>query len=723
MYIVTIQNGNTYKVIHDNFEKLTSGKITKGINAIDSFQFSMLPSNVGFDLIHDYTTLVTVYNTFKERYEFFGRVLYSDDEMSESGLITKEVICESYLGFLCDSQQIYVEEKNWTVLGLFTHIINTHNSLVETHKQIYIGEVTVTDPNDNLYCGIQRENTWETIKKKLIDVLGGEIRFRVVGSKIYLDYLTEIGSTSTTEIALSKNMKSIVKETDPSEIVTRLIPLGCKLEAEGEDGEKEETEYRLDISSVNNGKIYIDDENAIALYGIRVKTVEFDEVTVASTLMKKGENWLAVNNKIRIGYTINALDLSLIGLDVDDFEVYNYHLIKNPLLGIEEFARIIKKSIDICDELKSTIEFGDNFEKLSETMKRQSDNLNLVTKNYVTNKKFESTINKTTTLIEQTEEKIRLEVKGDYDNLTKSVMAELDLKVGKDENDQIVSMLNASANVITINSNRLIINSDNFSLTADGTITAKKGVLGGGTYNWSITSDGTDSSICFGTDNRASMRGNFSNRVRKAYMGTNGISLSTEDLDNGTTIIAANDIMMYGWNTVGGNPYSTISINPWGLTFTAGSSAPSTSFMSDDTEIGKIIASYSDNAMLLNGNWKVSGTMLNSSGSSVITSDANQKNSIETLDDRYSQLFDLLSVKRFKYNCGTSDRYHLGLIAQELKEAIDTVGITEKEFAALCYENIGKENESWGIRYGELIPLCIQEIQRLKSKIAELERG
>lgn len=588
MYIATIHNGGVSIPIHDGKEKLTSGKIVKGINTIDSFQFTMLPSNAGFNEIHDYTTLVTVYNTNRNRYEFYGRVLYSEDTMSESGALKKEVICESYLGFLCDSQQDYVEERNWTVGGLLQWIVNKHNSLVESYKQFTIGEVTVTDPNDNVYCGIQRENTWETLTTKLIEKLGGEFRFRVEGDILYLDYLEEIGEKSSTEITLSRNMKSISREKDPSEIVTRLIPLGCKLTVV-EDGEERESEQRLTISPVNNGKKYIDDETAIAIYGIRVATVEFDDITVASTLLKRGEEWLIANNKVATSYTITALDLSLIGLDADDFEVCNYYVVKNPLLGINDSIRVIKKNIDICDDVKSTLEFGDNFETLSASMKRHSDTLGLITSNYVTNQRFATTINKTTTLIEQTEERIQIQVDADYSDFLNTTAAirldiegidlrvkttegsvdalgrrvesaessitllpnqilssvsatyatqeslgeyakssdlddyaktddiadyeerllsaestinqlpeqillsisgeyatkeeieevsgELSLKIGRDENDQIVSMLNASAEVITINSNRLSIDSDKFKLTADGDVSIKSGSI------------------------------------------------------------------------------------------------------------------------------------------------------------------------------------------------------------------------------------------------------
>lgn len=364
MYIVTIQNGNTITEIHGKNEKAYSGSVVKGINAIDSFSFSLLPSNAGFNELHDFQTLVKVYNTNKQRYEFHGRVLYSSTAMSESGLITKEVTCESYMGFLCDSIQGYVDTRNWTVMGLLEYIIAVHNSQVEDYKKIQIGTVNVTDPNDNLYVGIQYKNTWETLKEKLLDTLGGEIRLRVVGDVIYLDYLVQIGERKSVAIALSRNMKAITREKDPSQYITRLLPLGSK--------KSEDSEERIDISSVNNGGKYIDDESAIAKYGIHVGVVEFDDVTEPQNLLSKGEAWLAENNKLLVKYSATALDLSLIGLDIDDIDVYNYYPIKNALLGIDDEARIIKKNINICKEVDSTVEFGDKFETFSDLQLKQN---------------------------------------------------------------------------------------------------------------------------------------------------------------------------------------------------------------------------------------------------------------------------------------------------------------------------------------------------------------
>jgi hypothetical protein len=427
MFIVKIFNNGMPTEIHGIKQKLKNGKVVKGINSIDTFSFTLLPSNAGFEKINDFTTLVSVFNTNKSRYEFFGRVLYSDNSMDESGLLTKDVTCESYFGFFCDSQQHYEEEQNWTVLGLLQHIIDTHNKQVEEYKQFTVGEVTVTDPNDNLYTGIQRENTWETLKKKLVEKLGGEIRFRVKDGKTYLDYLTEIGTHRATEIAVSKNMKSVKQERDPSAYVTRLIPLGQKLTREeitkDEEGNEVvqvvETEERLDISSVNGGINYVDDEEGVKRYGLHIAYKEWDDVTDPVNLKNKGINWLADNNKVQVKYSIKALDLSLLGLDVDDFEVCDYYPVKNALLGIDDIARIIKKTVDISEEVNSTIEVGTNFKALSEIQAEQSKaiasasyTMQSLEKNYQANKAIEAQA--MVSLIEQSAESIVASVQESY---------------------------------------------------------------------------------------------------------------------------------------------------------------------------------------------------------------------------------------------------------------------------------------------------------------------
>ena len=470
MYIVTITNNGIETPIHNAERKLLSGVVVKGINSIDTFSFTILPSNIGFNRLFDFKTLVKVYNTNKDRYEFFGRVLCSNPEMSENGAIFKTVTCESYFGFFCDSIQSYYAEQNWTVEGLFRHIIDCHNSQVEDCKKFVIGEFTVTDDNDNVYIGIQRQKTWEALKEKLLDTLGGEFRLRVVDGVNYIDYVTEIGERRSTKIALSKNMKSIVKEVDPSAFVTRLIPQGCKLKETvtetDEEGntttEEVETEKRLDITSVNNGLEYIDVEDAIDTYGIIVDIQEWDDITEPSNLLSRAKAWLEENNKVQVKYQITALDLSLLGLDIDDFDVCNYHPVENILLGIDDTARIINKSIDICEEVKSTIQIGDNFKTLSELQKEQANGLhsleNTVTKiekNYVTNTVLSNEKAYLTSLINQTVDLIMFQVSQTYFTQTGAESLE----------ESLSAALKVKAEDITAEFTKQVTETDNYATT------------------------------------------------------------------------------------------------------------------------------------------------------------------------------------------------------------------------------------------------------------------
>ena len=115
------------------------------------------------------------------------------------------------------------------------------------------------------------------------------------------------------------------------------------------------------------------------------------------------------------------------------------------------------------------------------------------------------------------------------------------------------------------------------------------------------------------------------------------------------------------------------------------------------------------------------GTPFLSNGVS-ITSDANLKNTIENLDDNYEQLFYGLKAKTFKYNDGTSDRKHLGFIAQEVKMAIDNSGLTTQDVGAYVADtNQADGSDLLALRYSEFVALNTHMIQKCLAKISSLE--
>lgn len=123
----------------------------------------------------------------------------------------------------------------------------------------------------------------------------------------------------------------------------------------------------------------------------------------------------------------------------------------------------------------------------------------------------------------------------------------------------------------------------------------------------------------------------------------------------------------------------------------------------------------------LYGQWSVQGNLYNSAGSSIITSARLNKHSIESLDNRYINLLNYLSPVRFKYNSGTSNRYHTGLILDELKSAMDNVQLSTQELSAYCLIDQNNPEGDGGIRYIDLIPIIIAKLQKIDQQLQALK--
>ena len=118
-----------------------------------------------------------------------------------------------------------------------------------------------------------------------------------------------------------------------------------------------------------------------------------------------------------------------------------------------------------------------------------------------------------------------------------------------------------------------------------------------------------------------------------------------------------------------------------------------------------------------NGGGKLWGTWY-LGNSTAITSDANKKNSVEELPEKYSTLFDNLRPVRYKYNDGTSNRYHTGFIAQEVEQALNDSEIDTQEFAGF----VKNEDGECFLRYEEFIALAVNKIQTLEKENNDLEQ-
>ena len=107
--------------------------------------------------------------------------------------------------------------------------------------------------------------------------------------------------------------------------------------------------------------------------------------------------------------------------------------------------------------------------------------------------------------------------------------------------------------------------------------------------------------------------------------------------------------------------------------------------------------------------------------SSIDSSDRNKKKAIHPLSVVYEQIFDALQPVSYKFKVSNNNRTHIGLIAQNVKKAVEDAGLTTQDFAAYCEWKNDDGSIGCGLRYSEFIAMCIYEIQKLKKRVAELE--
>lgn len=363
---ITIRNGwnGEEKVLNSDIfpnYRLVSAVLSKSTTTYDSFTFDIDPTHAMYTEIEPYTCFVKVTRPDKGLTLFEGRVLTYSDSMDSSGTVQKEAVCEGLEGFLHDSVQPWKEFHNITPKDFLQALITEHNRQVESYKQITLGTVTVTNSTDNVYRFTDdTQDTWANIQDKLVSRLGGEMRIRNEGGKLFLDYEPEISSECPQRIELSHNMVSSSRNVDPTEIVTVLKPLGATQERQNGNGSTDVSSPHLTIASVNNGSDYLRDEALINLFGIHVKTETWEDVTTPQALLAKGRAFLNAQKAIKYQLQAGYIDLSFLEETIGMIECGSYVSIVNQLEGLYATERIVAMSLDLLDVANSTLTLSDN---------------------------------------------------------------------------------------------------------------------------------------------------------------------------------------------------------------------------------------------------------------------------------------------------------------------------------------------------------------------------
>lgn len=108
--------------------------------------------------------------------------------------------------------------------------------------------------------------------------------------------------------------------------------------------------------------------------------------------------------------------------------------------------------------------------------------------------------------------------------------------------------------------------------------------------------------------------------------------------------------------------------------------------------------------------------------SHIQSSDRSIKKDIQYGLSEYDALFDALRPVSYKFVDGTSGRTHMGVIAQDLEESLNELGISTQDCAAFVKaesDNPDIPGYDYAVRYGEFIPLLIYQVQKIKEALKD----
>lgn len=337
------------KVIYDSRgEELAceNVKVTLEVNAAGSLEFTMPPTHPNID---DIEIMSSTLRVFRDRVEIFrGR----PTEINITFFGKKQVYCEGVLAFLNDSIQRQGEYHDITPYNYLNTLLTAHNSQVEDNRKIYIGTVTVTDSNDSLYRYTNYNPTLREIKEDLLDDLGGYLfpRFAQDG-KVYLDYLEDYPGTCTQQIVFGLNLLDYTRGFNVSDMCTRIIPLGAQVN----DPTYQALGERLTIASINQGKDYIQSDDAVANFGIISKVVVWDNVTTEQALLSKAQNYLSIAQYDNLVIEARAVDLHMTDDEIEAFELGDVVRVKSVPHGLDRNFPVTKMVLDLNSASNNSI--------------------------------------------------------------------------------------------------------------------------------------------------------------------------------------------------------------------------------------------------------------------------------------------------------------------------------------------------------------------------------
>lgn len=311
--------------------------------------------------------------------------------------------------------------------------------------------------------------------------------------------------------------------------------------------------------------------------------------------------------------------------------------------------------------------------------------------------------------LQSTYEDLEEQTNTKFEQTTKSIVAEvnraqkaegqldasLELKLGRDENDQVISMINASADQIVLRGNRLIVECNNFELDGSGRVHIIESLL--------FDSGEVSGVEILGHDGRNNALLQNVKLDLLSVTDANGENLATESyVDNSLSDYATKSELPSGYFTDVDytlNDSSTTKYSP--------------RHFNKMSDFGSRESTLDIEGLLI----------------SIPSSDKRLKNNIQSLRDIKSVYMAMCPVE-YTWKPGYITQHtglQFGLIAQDLEKILQDAGLSDsglvlKEDAEEDEKAIHGDSKTWKIDKENLHAMHIQMIQNQQKEIEELKR-
>lgn len=275
-----------------------------------------------------------------------------------------------------------------------------------------------------------------------------------------------------------------------------------------------------------------------------------------------------------------------------------------------------------------------------------------------------------------------------YSTNPQSAQALLDMKISRGDNNEIVSMLNASADVIEIKSNRFSLTSDNATISTDGKVKFTKGEIGGWDINQNYLAAETETS----------------GGTRKIILHSGGLAVMfvNDDktitpkfnlLDDGSIESSASALFSGNLKVKGDFTWYSADVNGEHFKFRS---------------VRNYLNGKDGDELTHTANDEIYRTAFNQ------TSDRRAKTEIESLDSqKATEFINSLKPVSYRFKHDDTGEIHHGFIAQEVDEIAGKWNVVNKP---------KDDNFMMSLRYTEIIADLVATVQEQEKRIQQLER-